>query len=271
MTNLILTHSMYHTKHLIILAICTAILVVGAIFANKLSLKAVFRILLIVGITSEIIKVFYYINANQATFTYGNGKEVIIGLLPKTDLPFHLCSIQVIFIFILNLSSNDKLKKLVMALMLPTCLVGGIAAILLPTNSSLNGGFLITIQYFGFHVAIVLFSIYLYRSKEVVFDFKDYVHSLLFLAAVGFLAIYINGIVANGVKDINYMYVVHAPNADSLTLPFLNTNHGWIVYITHYSLLAIFVVSLCYIAQIIDKIKSLFNKSKTEENENMTY
>ena len=52
-----------------------------------------------IGIISEIIKVVYYIVRNEST--HG-------GYLPKTDLPFHLCSIQIIFLAILHYSKNEK-------------------------------------------------------------------------------------------------------------------------------------------------------------------
>ena len=134
----VLANSMYGLKHIIMLTISILIIVSGAIFAPKLPLKKILKILLIVGIISEVIKVFYFISVNESIFTYSNGKEVNIGLLPKTDLPFHLCSIQIIFIIILNLSKNNDLKRILLAFMIPTCLVGGFAALLLPTNSSLN-------------------------------------------------------------------------------------------------------------------------------------
>ena len=69
------------------------------------------------GIISETIKVFYYISTND------NGNY-----LPPTDLPFHLCSIQIIFLFILHMSENQKIKRLLLAFMIPTGLFGGIAA-----------------------------------------------------------------------------------------------------------------------------------------------
>ena len=91
---------------LIILALCAAAIVAGVLFARKQPLEKLAKILLGIGMGSEFIKVFYYILANEAT--HG-------GALPKTDLPFHLCSIQLIFMAILVFSSNQKLKNLLLA------------------------------------------------------------------------------------------------------------------------------------------------------------
>ncbi len=78
---------MFGTKHIVLLALCALAGALGCVFLRKLELKKWFRLLLYVGIVSETIKVFYYILSNEKT--YG-------GYLPKTDLPFHLCSVQLL-------------------------------------------------------------------------------------------------------------------------------------------------------------------------------
>ncbi|MBQ3590141.1 MAG: YwaF family protein, partial [Clostridia bacterium] len=110
--------SLFGTRHLVFVAISIALIVVLYIFARKLSIKQASRILLYVGIVSEIIKVFYYIQANE---------DKLNGVLPKSDLPFHLCSIQIILILIVNLSKSEKLNRLIYSFMVPSCLFGGIA------------------------------------------------------------------------------------------------------------------------------------------------
>lgn len=241
--------SYFCPKHIIILVICVIFIVLAGIFSKKLKLETVYKILLGTGIVSETIKVFYFIMTNEDT---------LHGYLPKTDLPFHLCSIQIIFIVILNLSKNEKLKKLLQAFMLPTCLVGGIAAMLLPTYSSLNGLWIITLQYFGYHAVITAFSIYMFRTKEIEFTFDDYKHCLIMLASIGIIAIYVNSIIqvgdfdSNGWGKVNFMYVVHSVDE---SLPFLNSSHGWVVYIIHYASLAFIVITLTFIKPIIAKFR----------------
>ena len=153
--------------------------------------------------------------------------------------------------------------------MIPTCLIGGIAALVLATSSAREVP-VISIQYFGFHSAITVFAIYLLANKEIKFTVKDYRNVLIMLCVTFVVAIYLNSILytaeysiddsGNLVKtyvDINFMYVVNPPQSN---LPFLNKDHGWFVYIVHYAFLALFVVSLIYIKPIIIKIKSLFIK-----------
>ncbi|MBO7408126.1 MAG: YwaF family protein, partial [Clostridia bacterium] len=184
-------NNMFSTKHIILLAACVVVCTLMCIFLRKLSLKKWFRLLMYVGIVSETIKVFYYILDNEKL--YG-------GYLPKTDLPFHLCSVQLIFIALLNFTKSEKLHRTLMAFMLPTCLVGGFAAILIPTSSSLHSPF-ITFQYFTYHTVIVAFAIcLLLKSKEIGWTVKDYTTALKMLAFMGFVAIYINSMVYDVVE-----------------------------------------------------------------------
>ena len=254
---------MFGTKHIIILCICLLVGILFYIATGKFTLKMWMKLFLGIGIASEVTKICYYIIRNEAV--YG-------GYLPKTDLPFHLCSIQIIFIIILNVIQNEKFKRIILSFMLPSCLIGGIAALLIPTDSAINGGIIITIQYFTYHVMIISFAIYLYRCKEITWTIKDFGSSLAFLAVMGFIAIYINSmaydvshytVLPDGTKIVemasrpNFMYVVDPPQKG---LPFLNEDHGWAVYMIHYSMTAIFAIALCYIKPIINAIKKKVKK-----------
>ena len=80
-------NKLFGTKHIIIMIVCLIFIVVGYLLSRKISLKTVVKILFVIGILSEVTKVFYYIVQNEAVYN---------GYLPKSDLPFHLCSIQII-------------------------------------------------------------------------------------------------------------------------------------------------------------------------------
>lgn len=255
---------MFGTKHLILLCLCVILAVVIYIFTHKWSLKSWLKLILVIGIISEVTKIAYYILANE---------EVYGGYLPKTDLPFQLCSIQIIFVVMLNVLKNEKFKRILLSFMLPSCLIGGLAAILIPTSSSLTGTWVITTQYFVYHTMIISFSIYLFGCKEIEWNIKDYVKALCFLGVMGFIAIYINSmfydvhnyiVYEDGTKVIemvsrtNFMYVVDPPQSG---LPFLNKDHGWGVYIMHYAFTAVFAITLCYIVPIVKSIKNKFKKA----------
>ncbi len=242
-------HSMLGAKHLLILALSVTVLVLGCWAVRKWPLKQLAKHLLLVGIISEFIKVVYYILANEAT--HG-------GVLPKTDLPFHLCSIQIIFVAIVAYTDNPKLRELLVSFMIPSCLFGGLAALLIPTTSALNGRWILSVQYFGYHVAIVIFSITLMLGKEIKLTVKNYVNCLKFLLGLMLFAVYINSILYDGNTHTNFMYVVSPPQAG---LPFLNEEHGWLVYMAHYSCLILFCVTLCYLRPIVAAIRKKGSKT----------
>lgn len=235
---------MFGTKHLIILAVCAAY-IAGMLFIlirKKPSLNIVLKVLLTVGIFSETMKVCSYIVANEEKFG---------GYLPKTDLPFHLCSMQIILMIILVLSKNSGLKRLLYSFMLPTCLIGGFAALLLPTSSSLNMP-VITVQYFLYHSSIFVYAVYLYITDEIRFDIGDYFHTCIMMFGLFFFAIYLNSWVNDYSGNINFMYVVKPPMDG---LPYLNKNRGWLVYMIRYALLALFCLTACYIKPIVSSMK----------------
>lgn len=236
-------HSIFGTKHIIILIISLLLIVGLSILSRKISFNKVCKSLFYVGIVSEIVKIFTYIIINEEKFG---------GYLPKTDLPFHLCSIQIIFIAIVNITKSENLKRFILSFMFPSCLIGGAAALLIATDSSLNV-WPITFQYYIFHIAIIVFSIRMIRSKEVKFEIKDYFNCLKFLLIIMFFAIYINSMLYDGESNINFMYVVKPPKDN---LPYLNDNNGWLSYVLRYMLLIIVSITLCYIRPIILTIKS---------------
>lgn len=236
-------NSLFGIKH-IVLIIVSIVLIIGLFFASrKLKFATICKIMFYVGIVSEIVKIFFYIVKNEASMG---------GVLPKTDLPFQLCSIQILLIAVVNFSNNEKLKKIILSFMLPSCLCGGIAAIFIATYSSLNY-WIITCQYFLYHIAFVVFSLHLFTSKEFKLEIKNYVYCLEFLLGLMFFAIYINSMLYDGVNNINFMYVVAPPQEG---LPFLNNDKGWLVYILRYALLIIICVTMCYIKPIIVAIKN---------------
>ncbi len=232
-------HTMFGTKHLILLGVCLLVILAGGLLLRQRKPDELFRPMLLIGLCSEVIKVFYYILANEAE--YG-------GILPKTDLPFHLCSIQILFFALLSYSGSSRLKDTLLSFMLPSCLFGGLAALCIPTASSLNGAPILSLQYFGYHCAIVVFSLVLLTSRDRALTVKHYLNCLKFLVALLLIAIYLNSILYDGISDVNFMYVVSPPQSG---LPFLNEDHGWLVYICHYAFVAVLCVTVCYIKPLI--------------------
>ena len=251
--------SLFGTRHIIYIVLSVALIVLLYLLSRKITLKLASKMLLVIGIVSEIVKVFYYIVANEET--HG-------GVLPKTDLPFHLCSIQIILILIVNVSKNEKLNRMIFSFMMPSCLFGGIAAILIATESARSSA-IIAVQYFLYHIAITVFALKLLTEKGMKWRVKDMLDCFKILLAMMFFAIYINSIVFDieTATKVNFMYVVSPPSNDLKF--FLTEKYGWFVYIAHYACLIVFCVSLCYIKAIIDTVKDKKASKAEEKTESM--
>lgn len=238
---------MFTNKHIVFLIISIIYVFVILFLIKKKSIDFSIKWFLVIGIVSEVIKVFYYIVTND------NGNY-----LPATDLPFHLCSIQIIFLVILRTTTNQKIKRLLLTVMIPTGLFGGLAALFIPTSSSINGFLILSMQYFFYHATLIAFAIHVMRTIEIEFTVKDVLNCLSFLMLIGFLAIYVNGILGRE-SNANYMYVVRPPMDD---LPLLNLNQGYIMYIVKYSILASLLVSLTFSKVFV---KAFIASRKSEE------
>ncbi len=267
--------SFFGTRHIVLIVVSLLLIVGLYILSRKFSIKSLSKILLGIGLVSETIKVFAYIIMNENK-VYGNfqklveneaGEEVwqfvevtFSGVLPKTDLPFQLCSIQILFILIVNLVKSEKVKRFIYSFMVPSCMIGGVAAILIATSSS-RSNWVIAFQYFLYHVAIVVFGLRLLTAKEMRWRIKDYRNALIMLTGIIFFSIYINSMLFDGISDINFMYVVHPPQDG---LPYLNDNDGWLGYILRYLLLVLFVITATYSRAIVCSIIEHSKKKKSK-------
>lgn len=237
-------NELFGTKHLLILAGCAVGIILGVLAVRKWPLNRLCRILLHIGVVSEVTKVIYYILANE---------EKMGGILPKSDLPFQLCSLQILFVLIVVCVQSQKVKDVLLSVMMPGCLVGGAAALLIATTSSLNGGWPISVQYFGYHGALVIFGVILLATDKVHFTVRHYVNCLKFMLGLFLLAVYVNSMVYDGSSNFNFMYVASPP---AKGLPYLNEDKGWLVYIIRYAVLVVGCVTLCYISPIVKAIKA---------------
>ena len=63
----------------------------------------------------------------------GKDGQTMYPYLPLAHLPFHLCSIQIAFIFYTRFSHNERLRTALLAFMYPSCLTGALLALLMPS------------------------------------------------------------------------------------------------------------------------------------------
>ncbi len=234
---------MFTFNHFIWLGIAVVI-ILGLQIINKklqLSFDTNVTILLIVCIISEIIKTFV-----NMTLKVQNSKGVEGTYLDPGDLPFHLCSMQIFFVFALKFFvKKESTKQVMLGFMFPTMLLGGVLAMFIPTvgvkftNPQVY-------QYFLFHSYIVGFAIYLISNKIITIDFKMLLRNLGILGCFMFIGIWINSILSD--KAVNFFYLSRPPMNG---LPILNLDHGWPVYFISLVLTAVILMTLLHLPFIL--------------------
>lgn len=240
---------MFTYTHFIWLAISILIVGITYIISKKcsLSLKTVLTIMCIVSTISEVTKILL----NMVDGPKG-GK-----ILDPESLPFHLCSIQIFFIFGLRFFiTSEKTKQTLYNFMVPTSLVGATISLLIPTIGTSFVAIQVY-QYFIYHAFLIFFGLYLIREKYVNFTIKTLFINYGLLIMLMFFNIWVNSFLS--FKGTNFMYVTQPPMEN---LPILNLNHGWYVYIIILFTLGLALMGLFHLPFII------INKKKESQKLN---
>ena len=171
---------MYSTGHLIWIAISFALIIGGylAIKIRKPPLERVLKACLIVGVVSEVTKVFSVtsilpvVTPEIVTTDAGQALTYVpIGkyspYLKMEHLPLELCSLMIVFIIAALLLKNGLWRSRLLALMYITGTIGGLMGILLSyiaTEYTSTTAFLLAPrawQYFLYHSMVVTLGLYL--------------------------------------------------------------------------------------------------------------
>ncbi|MDR3021596.1 MAG: YwaF family protein [Clostridiales bacterium] len=164
-------------------------------------------------------------------------------------LPLHLCSLQIVLLFILTFCSSQKLKRGLIIFMYPTSLSGATMAILIP-SLVVDYGFFNerAFQFFISHMMLVFLGLYMLFTRPIKFDFRTYLYSLGALGACLIFAIYINSMFGGPAQELNFWFIAYPPMPN---LPLLNLEHGWYIYVINLALVGFVLTSLTYVPIVI--------------------
>lgn len=245
---------MFTINHYIWLFICFTLIICFTYYLikRKPSLKNVLNVCCIVCVASELIKTFSSIKMIPSA-----DGTMFFPYIEMKHMPFHLCSIQIILIFLARFTENKKLKTNLLAFMYPTTILGAFLALLMPsiftTTISINQAFAhpIAYQFFLYHTMLVILGIYIYKSHEVEFEIRHYFSTIIILALVSFFTIYLNSMFAspvyvNGVLQsveftTNFFVTYQTPINIALTKIW-----QWYLYIAIILVLGIVLIGIMY-------------------------
>lgn len=246
---------MFSANHFIWLFICLVLITASLIYLNKkkTSLKDLLTACCIVCIVSEVIKVFGTIEiipSADGTMYYP--------YLETNHIPLHLCSLQIITIFLARFMKEGKTRTTILAFLSTTAPLGAAFALALPSvlGSTVPTGheFLHPIAYqtFIFHSMLIVLGIYIYNSKEVKLESKHYWYTLAILGSLAFISLYINSLFGHPVYSADRIVSVeHTTNFLFTYLTpiglVLKKKWQWLVYLSIIIGLAFGLIALMYI------------------------
>ena len=250
---------MFSIQHIIWIIISVIAIVAGLVYLSKKKppLIKVLSASCIVCVASEIIKILSCIELYPSS-----DGSMLFPYLEMQHLPLHLCSIQIITIFYCRLASGtiaeNKKKQMLLQFIYPTCALGAPFAILLPsvfdTTITVAQAFTHPIAYqtFLYHAMLIVLGFYIPMSGEVKFSWKTYRNTVLAIALLAFVEIYINSIFAsptyvNGelvsVDYItNFLFMYRTPIGVKL-----NTKLAWMIYVAILGSMMFGLVFLFYV------------------------
>lgn len=263
-------------NHFIFLGICLVLIISSLLLMKKFKVKlnTALTIMVVIAIISELIKITEYI------VPYTNEVGAVVGVyLKKTGLPFHLCSIQVIFLIIAKVMKEGPSKDKLLAFIYPTGFLGALLALAMVTVT-VEFDSILAWQYFIFHASLLTFGLYIPMSKEVNINTKSYLNTGLYVVILFIASIYLNGIISVpsqdviingevvGVTEGIYTYFFYSTVPPLEGLPILNLENGWLAYILSIVLIGLIALTIVYIPFFIKDYKNyrLLKDNKKEGN-----
>ena len=265
---------MFTLSHIIWMIISIIAIFSGVILLKKyrLPLDKVLSIACVGSVLSEIVKTLAVIKM----VPLGNGSG-FTPYLEMEQVPLHLCSFQIILIFIVKFTKKHNLKQLLLSFMYPTCTIGAFLAIVLPSifneNNSLTDAFLKAhpYQYFLYHAMLVILGTYILISGEAKIKPKNYLTTMAILISLAFFSFYLNSIFAIPTyQNGEIISIQHMPNffftfLTPISIPLTKLWH-WYLYLGIIVALSFSLIALLYIPVFI-KAKKEKNKLNIDEKE----
>lgn len=247
---------MFSINHFIWIGICFVLVILGCIYFKKEnpSFKKIISITFYFALASELIKVFSVIEMVPI-----EGKDGLYPYLELRYLPLHLCSLHILsFIYLKFSKKNSTFKTWLLSFMYPSCILGGIFAIILPTifstSISVKEAFIHPLAYqtFLYHTMLILFGIYISRNKEVNLEKDGFRKSIISICLLSFLSLYLNSIFTIPVYEngklisvaatTNFFFTSLAP----LPIPF-TSKWNWLIYLIVICLVAFMLIYVLYL------------------------
>lgn len=228
---------MFTLAHFVWLAAIAAAVVAFLLVSQKFNVSHA-TVQKIVFIVLVILKVFH-LSLSMKESPHGGM------VINQTQLSFHLCSIMIYAVILINVIKNETFVKVAKSFMVPCMLIGAAMALLIPTEG-VNIATPRVWQYMLIHGTLVFYGFYLALVERVDLSFKAYLTNLKLLLAVVMAAFLMNSVLEQ--YHTNFLFL-REPPMDGL--PLLNLDNGWFVYFICLALVACLLLLLVHVAFIL--------------------
>ena len=233
---------MFSSAHFIWLSVIAVMIVAASLILKKFgtSHAAVQRTVFVLLV---VLKLFHLALSMKESVHGGM-------VIDQTQLSFHLCSVMIYSVILINVIKNEKFVKTMKSFMVPCMLIGAMMALLIPTE-----GVDVTVprvwQYMLIHGTLVFYGFYLALIERVDMSVRAYLTNLKLLSVVVMMAFLMNSVLE--AFGTNFLFLRYPPMEG---LPILNLDHGWYVYFVSLAAVACLLLFLVHLPFILrDTIK----------------
>ena len=170
-------------------------------------------------------------------------------ILQQSQLSFHLCSIMIYSVILINLVKNEKFVRTLKSFMVPAMLIGAAMSLLIPTEG-VDPSVPRVWQYMLIHAVLVFYGLYLMLIERVDLSLRAYVSNLKILLGIVALGFLMNSVLE--AYETNFLFLRKPPMEG---LPILNLDHGWYVYFLTLAVIACLLVFLVHLPFVIREAK----------------
>ncbi len=244
--------SIYHCAWLII---CAGIIAGCLYYVGKRNTEFI-RILdaaVVVSLLSETVKIVSMIRF--VPLSDGTGS---VPYLELNHLPLHFCSLQILLILTARYASlGTKQKHTLLTFMYPTCILGALMALLMPSiyTTSIRASQSFThpmaYQFFLFHTMLIILGVCIYREIRDELTPEDYRSTLMLIVFLALISVYLNSVFAIphyqrgdivSVKNYTHFFFTYVPPVPVR----LTQKWHWLLYLFIIFLLCAGLLALMY-------------------------
>ena len=262
---------MFSTGHLIWIGISAALIVGGfaACVKKKASVDQVLKVCFVLGICSEVVKVFSVANilpmvepviasGAQGPVLEYSATGQYSPYIEMAHLPLELCSLQLVFMASAIWLKDSKWKDRFLTLMFPTGIIGGSMGILMAYITSeyttVRSYFASprVWQFFLYHAMVVLLALYIGYTRKEGYSRQEIRRSILAIISMDAISFYINSVFSQPVyidgTPVGLVYRVNFFSSYVNPLGLILTEKWqWIAYLMIRGVLAVSLLLLLFL------------------------